>query len=66
MTSVQHDHGYEVRFDSLFRQGRALVFPCDAEGHVEIDRLPERARTNYLFARAMIGREFSYPCVTTQ
>ena len=65
MTSVQ-PHAYEVRFDSLFRQGRALCFPCDAQGHVNIDQLSERARTNYLFARAMIGREFCYPSVTAQ
>lgn len=65
MTSVQ-PQTYEVRFDSLFRPGRALCFPCDAQGHVNIDQLSERARTNYLFARAMIGREFCYPSVTAQ
>ena len=65
MTSVQ-PQAYEVRFDSLFRPGRALCFPCDAQGHVNIDQLSERARTNYLFARAMIGREFCYPSVTAQ
>ena len=66
MKSVQYELAYEVRFDSLFRPGRALVFPCDAQGHVDIDLLSEPARANYLFARAMIGREFSYPCVMVQ
>ena len=30
---------YEVRFLSLFQPGRALSFPCDREGHVDIDAL---------------------------
>ena len=55
--------GYEIRFESLFRQGQALAFPCDCEGHVDMDALSERARGNYLFARAMIGREYAMPVV---
>jgi hypothetical protein len=54
---------FEVRFASLFKEGRAMAFPCDASGHVELDALPSRARQNYLFARAMIGREYSFPRV---
>jgi hypothetical protein len=54
---------YEIRFRSLFNDGRALSFPCDAEGHVELDALTERARTNYLYARAVVGREFASPAV---
>jgi hypothetical protein len=54
---------FEVRFDSLYLPGHALVFPCDAEGHVDLNALSERARTNYLFARAMVGRENSLPHV---
>ena len=51
----------EVRFRSLFDEGRALAFPCDAEGHVPMDELSERARCNYLYARAVVGREFAVP-----
>ncbi len=51
---------YEVRFRSLFR-GPSLSFPCDEKGRVEIDDLSDRARENYLYARAVIGREFAYP-----
>ena len=40
-----------------------LAFPCNAEGHVDMDSLSERGRSNYLFARAMIGREFATPNV---
>ena len=54
---------YELRFQSLFNEGRAYTFPCDAAGHVNIDALSERARQNYLYARTVIGREFSMPAV---
>ena len=54
---------YEVRFRSLFDHGRALTFPCDEKGCVEIDRLSERARLNYLYARAVVGREYAAPLV---
>ena len=54
---------YEVRFCSLFNEGRALSFPCDREGHVDLDALSPRALGNYLYARAMVGREFSAPSV---
>lgn len=54
---------FEVRFDSLYLPGHALAFPCDAAGRVDLDTLSERARTNYLFARAMVGRENSLPHV---
>jgi hypothetical protein len=54
---------FELRFQSLFDGGRALAFPCDAEGHVEFESLSERARTNYLHARAEVGRNFAFPAV---
>ena len=55
--------GYELRFQSLFDEGRGYAFPCDAQGHVDIDALSERARLNYLYARTVIGREFAMPAV---
>ena len=54
---------FEIRYQSLFSQGRALSFPCDAEGHVELDALSDRARDNYLYARAVVGREYAYPSI---
>ena len=54
---------HEIRFRSLFNEGRGLSFPCDAQGHVELDALSDRARENYLYARAVVGREFAYPLV---
>jgi hypothetical protein len=55
---------YALRFQSLFNQGRAMEFPCDEQGHVDLDALSERARENYLYARAVIGFEFAQPAVT--
>jgi hypothetical protein len=54
---------YEIRFQSLFHEGRALCFPCDERGQVALDSLSDRARDNYLYARAVIGREYAYPMV---
>ena len=60
---VEPAPAYELRFESLFNSGRALTFPCDAAGQVLLDSLSERARHNYLYARAVVGREFSPPAV---
>jgi hypothetical protein len=57
------DTQYELRFQSLFTEGRALAFPCDSGGHVHLDSLSDRARNNYLYARAVVGREFAAPAV---
>lgn len=54
---------YELRFESLYNPGRGLSFPCDARGCVELDALSDRARDNYLFARAVVGREYHVPAV---
>lgn len=54
---------YQLRFRSLFSEGRALAFPCDAQGHVDLDALSPRALRNYLYARTVVGREFDTPAV---
>jgi hypothetical protein len=54
---------YRLHFPSLFHEGRGYAFPCDSEGHVDLDALSERARTNYFYARTVIGREFAMPAV---
>ncbi len=58
-----HQGHYELRFQSLFSEGRALSFPCDAQGHVFLDDLSRRAMENYLYARAVVGREYATPAV---
>jgi hypothetical protein len=62
-TPLQDAAEYELRFQSLFDEGRAYAFPCDARGHVDMDALSERARHNYLYARAVIGFEVAMPAV---
>ena len=54
---------FELRFQSLFDEGRGYAFPCDAGGHVDIDALSHTLRLNYLYVRTLIGRDFSMPAV---
>ena len=55
---------YELRFTGLFNRGRGYAFPCDAQGHVDIDELSARGRINYFFACAAVGTELSAPIVS--
>lgn len=50
-------------FRPLLHSGRAFAFPCDPHGRVDLDGMSERARNNYLYARAMMGRELAFPSV---
>nr|WP_184299734.1 hypothetical protein [Roseateles oligotrophus] len=54
---------FELRFQSLFHTGKALAFPCNARGDVQLDALSAKALENYLFARAVVGREYAAPLV---
>lgn len=54
---------FELRFQSFFDSGRGFSFPCDREGRVDLDRLSDRARDNYLFARALVGRDLAVPAI---
>jgi hypothetical protein len=54
---------FRLCFRSLFDSGRGYAFPCDRLGRVDLDQLSEAARNNYLYARAMVGRELSAPAV---
>ncbi|OUM00892.1 hypothetical protein [Variovorax sp. JS1663] len=54
-------HGYELRFHALFEGRRNYAFPCDALGHVDMDALSDKARINYLYARAVMGIDLTSP-----
>jgi hypothetical protein len=54
---------FELRFRSLFDDGRGYAFSCDEAGHVDIDTLSSKARLNYFYARTVIGREVAMPAV---
>ncbi|MBI5278408.1 MAG: hypothetical protein HY854_18355 [Burkholderiales bacterium] len=57
------DAQFQLCFRSLFNSGRGYAFPCDPRGSVDLDGLSDRARCNYLYARAMVGRELGVPAV---
>lgn len=63
MTDDSRPTRYELRFPPLAGGGDGYAFPCDAQGHVDLDRLSERARNDYLFARGMIGWTVDAPAV---
>ena len=54
---------HELRFASAYHPGRGVSVPCDEHGAVDLDALPDRLRTAYLGARAMVGREYLCPTV---
>jgi hypothetical protein len=66
MTPLQADSSsarFRLCFRALSNSGRGFAFPCDATGQVSLDNMSERARNNYFFARAMVGRELTPPAV---
>jgi len=63
MSAAGGDTGpYELVYAPL-QVGPAYAFPCSAEGVVNLDQLSERARSNYLMARSLVGRDFLSPIV---
>lgn len=54
---------HELRFGSLFHEGRGYAFPCDARGSVDLAQLSERARSSYLEVCRAVGREVQTPVV---
>jgi hypothetical protein len=54
---------FQLCFRNLFDSGRGYAFPCDQQGQVDLDRMSEKARNNYFYARAMIGKELAYPAI---
>lgn len=63
MTAVSTETHYELRYVHLFNAGRGYAFACDAEGIVDMDQLSDCGRSNYFFARAVVGSELSVPTV---
>ena len=54
---------FRLCFRSLLDAGAGFSFPCDDHGRVDMDGLSEPARNDYLYARAMVGRELAAPAV---
>lgn len=57
---------FQLRFHSLVGETSEFTCPCDAAGHVVMDEMSERARSSYLFARAMVGRLYAPPEITAE
>jgi len=62
ISTLTHSTAFEVRYPPL-AEGRELAFPCDDGGHVDMNRLSKRALSDYLYARALVGRMFGLPQV---
>ena len=60
---MSHSITFQLSFRSLFNSGRGFAFPCDERGQVDMTHMTDRARNNYLFARAMVGRDLTPPAV---
>ncbi len=54
---------FELRYQSLSGNGATYAFPCDDRGLVDMDRLSDRERTDYLFARGSVGYVLAAPKV---
>ena len=54
---------FQLCFRALSASGNSFAFPCNPQGQVDLDQMSERARNNYFYARAMMGREVAYPAV---
>jgi hypothetical protein len=52
---------FELRYRSLSPYRCGFAFPCDESGQVNLDELSDEARENYLYARAMVGRDLLQP-----
>jgi hypothetical protein len=56
---------FEIQYVCLAHDQCDLCFPCDCQGHVELDALSPQAAENYLFARAMVGRDYALPALVS-
>ncbi|RVT83113.1 hypothetical protein [Inhella crocodyli] len=57
---------YELRYAPVCPGGCGVSVPCDAQGRVSLDALSERELANYLFARAVVGRDLCAPEVVAR
>ena len=62
-SSLPGQPGSELRFVHRRHRDRSLAFPCNAAGQVDLNALDERSRNLYLFARALMGRDYAFPVV---
>jgi hypothetical protein len=61
--SVGEQTSFELCFESLSDDNTVMAFPCGETGRVDMDAMTEHILNNYLYARAVIGHQFSRPLV---
>jgi len=61
--ATQKAASYELRYPCFCNPERALSFPCNAQGCVEMDALSATALEDYLYARVVVGHEYGKPDV---
>jgi hypothetical protein len=54
---------FQLCYRSYINGEAGFAFPCDERGHVDLDSLSDRTRIDYLYARAMVGKELDPPLV---
>ena len=54
---------YELRYASSRGRGGGFVFPCSESGQVDMNRLSDRRRNDYFYARAVAGNQLEFPVV---
>ncbi len=55
---------YQLWFSPLPKSTSApRAFRCDAAGHIDLDAPSDHDRGEYLFARALVGRDFDRPAI---
>jgi hypothetical protein len=64
-SSARGPASVELRFAHRRNDRESLAFPCDAAGRVDLDALDERSRNAYLFARALMGRDYAFPVMAS-
>lgn len=53
-----------LHYQSLSLAERSYDFPCDGEGHVQLDELTEPQRNDYFYARVVVGNSLAAPHVS--
>ncbi len=57
------DFSHALHYLALVDGHRCYDFPCDVTGRVELDRLSDEQRIDFLYAKHLVGLEFRSPCV---
>ena len=50
---------YVLCFEPLHERREVLAFPCDESGLADMDAMDSLTRNKYLFARALVGQDYS-------